>query len=355
VGYGCLGLRAWRFDSFGGADKLYLAEVERPKPASGEVLVRVAYAGVNPVDRSIISGRFQWIRLPHTPGAEFVGTVEDVGDGVGGVEAGERVLVMPNLFCGECYYCSRGEESSCLTNPNIEREPYLLAIHRDGGWAEWVAVPSRNLMRLPDNLDFREASTLPVDGLTAWHLLRRARPQPGELVVVMGASGGVGSFAVQFAKIYGCGVVGVVGGEAQARALLELGADYVVDRSEDIAHFVRSVNGGRGADIVVDPLGSATWKTSFLSLAPMGRYVTCGVLTGTTAELDILRLYSMQAEVIGSTVGSRWEMQRVLELASKNRVKPLIDSTYKFEELKSAFTRLNEHGRSGKVVLEVKG
>ncbi|MEM0272770.1 MAG: zinc-binding dehydrogenase [Thermoprotei archaeon] len=348
-------MRAWRIESFGGGDKLHLAEVEQPRAGRGEAVVRVAYAGVNPVDRSIVSGRFQWIHLPHTPGAEFVGTVEELGGDTPGVKVGDRVAVMPNLFCGECHYCVRGEESSCLANPNIEREPYLLAIHGDGGWAEYVRVPTRNLVSLPQNLDFKEASTLPVDGLTAWHMLRRVWPRPGELVVVVGSTGGVGSFALQFAKIYGCSVVAVVGGEAQARAALELGADYVVDRSEDLARFVRSVNGGRGADIVVDPVGSATWNASFLALAPMGRYVTCGVLTGTAAQLDLLRLYSMQVEVIGSTVGSRADMRRVLELASKNRFKPLIDSSYTFEELGKAYARLNEHGRRGKVVLRIGG
>lgn len=346
-------MRAWRFDSFGGTEKLYLAEVEEPVAARGQAVLRVEYAGVNPVDRSMISGRFSWIALPHTPGAEFVGVVEELGEGDVEVKVGDRVAVMPNLFCGRCHYCLRGEESSCLENPNIEREPYLLAIHRGGGWAERVSVPAQNLVRLPENLGFREASTLPVDGLTAWHLVRRARPQPGELALVVGAAGGVGSFATQFLKQYGCTVVAVVRTERQAQAALQLGADHVVGGEENLPALVRAINGGRGADIVVDPLGSATWKASVGSLAPMGRYVTCGILTGAQAELDLLRLYSMQLELVGSTVGSRWELRRVLELASKGRVKPLIDSEFGFEQAKEALARLGEHGRVGKVLLKV--
>jgi NADPH:quinone reductase-like Zn-dependent oxidoreductase len=346
-------MRVWRFDAFGGAEKLYLAEAEEPSATKGEVVVKVGYAGVNPVDRSIVSGRFGWISLPHTPGAEFVGTVIEVGEESPDFRVGDRVAVMPNLFCGACDYCLMGEESSCTANPNIDREPYLLAIHRGGGWAEYVRVPLRNLVRLPDNLEYKEASTLPVDGLTAWHMLRRARPRPGELVVVVGAAGGVGSFALQFARLYGCSVMAIVGGDKQAKAALDLGADYVADRTEDIVAAVKNINGGRGADIVVDPLGTATWDTSFRCLGPMGRYVTCGVLTGTTAQLDLLRLYSMQIEVIGSTVGSRRDMVDVLRAASKNRVKPLVDSVYGFDKLRDAYTRLNQHGRVGKVLVEV--
>jgi len=347
-------MEAWLFDSFGGPENLALREVEDPKADLGSAIVEVTHAGVNPVDRSILSGRFDWISLPHVPGAEFIGRVTEVPDWAHWLKRGQRVAVMPNLFCGRCYYCVNGNESSCLQNSRIEKEPYLLAIHRQGGWAEKVVVPLQNIVPLPDSIDSEQACTLPVDGLTAWHLTRRVGPKAGETALIMGSTGGIGTFAVQIVKLHGCVVIAVVGDDEHSEAMSKLGADHVVNRNKvDVAKRVKELTSGRGVDIVVDPVGAATWKTSVASLAPMGRYVTCGVLTGASVELSLLSLYSMQHQIIGSTTGSKKDLYSVVQLMAQKRINAVVDSVHPFSELRKAFARLGQHGRFGKVILRV--
>lgn len=342
------------FSSFGGPENLVLKEVGDPSAAIGDAVVEVTHTGVNPVDRSILSGRFDWITLPHIPGAEFVGRVSEVVDAPDWLRRGQRIAVMPNLFCGKCYYCVNGNESSCVQNSRIEKEPYLLAIHRQGGWAEKVSVPIQNIVCLPDSITLEKACTLPVDGLTAWHLVKRAKPKVGENVLVVGSTGGIGTFAVQMAKLHGCTVIAVVGDDEHAETISKLGADHVVNRNAvEVPKRVKELTFGRGADIVVDPVGAATWKTSIASLAPMGRYVTCGVLTGPAVELSLLNLYSMQHEIIGSTTGSKKDLYSVIQLMDQKRLEAVVDSVHPFSDLQKAFARLNQRGRLGKTLVRV--
>lgn len=346
-------MKAWIFDGFGGLEKLALKEVADAKAGPGEAVIDVKAAGVNPVDRSTIAGRFDWIGLPFVTGAEFAGVVTSVGEGVESVKPGMRVVVNSKLFCGKCKNCLIGEESACLSNKYIERAPYILGVMREGGWRESANLPAQNLIPIPDSLSFRDACTLSVDGATAWRLVRRARPQLNDFALVVGATGGVGSFAVQIAKLYGCEVAAVVSGADQVQRMKEIGADHVISRTDgQISERVKKLTGGRGADIVIDPLGSATFASSYMSLAPLGRYVTCGTLTGAKTELSILHLYSMQVEFVGSTTFSRSDMIEAVSATARGKLKPQIDSVFKFDELPAAMRRLDEHGRFGKVLVE---
>ena len=346
-------MKAWVFDSFGGSEKLTLRDIPEAKAGAGEVVVDVKVAGVNPVDRSTIAGRFDWITPPFVTGAEFAGVVASVGEGVEGVSPGTRVVVNSRLFCGRCRNCLMGEESACLSNRYIERAPYILGVMREGGWRERANIPAQILTPLPVNLSFRDACTLSVDGATAWWVVRRARPRLNDFALVVGAKGGIGSFAGQVAKLYGCEVAAVISGEEQAQRMKQLGADHVINRKDgQISDSVKELTGGRGADVVIDPLGSATFSSSYLSLAPLGRYATCGTLTGVKAELSILHLYSMQVEFVGSTTFSRSDMNEAVSAMARGKLKPQIDSVYKFEELSAAMKRLDEHGRFGKVLVE---
>lgn len=347
-------MKAWVLDGFGGMDKLRLGDVSRPSAKDGEVVIDVKVAGVNPVDRSTIVGRFDWIKTPFVPGAEFAGVVESAGSGCDGISAGMRVLVNPKIFCGHCHYCLRGEESACLSNAHISSAPHIIGVSRQGGWREKADVPCVNLVPIPDGLSFRDACTLGVDGATAWHLMKRARPKLNDFVLVVGSTGGVGTFAVQIARMYGCEVAAVVGSGAQAQKAKELGADHVIDRNaQNVPQSVRDLTEGRGADIVIDPLGSSTFGTSSSSLAPLGRYVTCGTLTGAKSELSLLHLYSMQVEYVGSTTFSRADMNEVLSATAGRKLKPQIDSVFGFERIPEAMKRLDEHGRFGKVLVEL--
>ncbi len=347
-------MRGWRLLRFGGPEGLRFEEISSPEPGPHEVRVRVAFAGINPVDRSTIQGRFDFIRLPTTPGAEIVGRVEGVGPGVMEHTVGERVAVLPTLWCGTCRFCERDEPSSCLTNPYLDRAPQVLGVSRPGGWAEEVVVPDHNLVRLPPEVSLETAVTFPVGGVAAHHALRRARLRPQDTVLVMGASGTVGSFAVQIARQQGARAFAVVSQPSHVATLKELGAEEAwVRTTPDLVQQVRGRTGGLGADVVVDPLGAASFATSLECLAPMGRLVTCGILTGNRGEVDLTRHYSRQLEYIGSTTGSRSDLETLVALASKGRIKPLVQDWVPFASLPEGLAKLNQSGRLGKVILRI--
>lgn len=344
-------MRKWVFDSFGSEDNLRLTESEVEPPGPLDAEVRLTAVGVNPVDRSTISGRFDWIPRPHTPGAEGVGVVTRVGEQVNSVKKGERVALYPQLFCGRCRYCMAGEESACLSNTHIDSAPGVIGVASQGCWSETMVIPAQNLVPIPSGLDDAQAAGLPVDGMTAYHLLERSGARTGETVLVMGAAGGVGVYSVQFAKLRGCHVVAVCSTVEQEQKLYSLGVDRVVRRDRsDVAAEVCSATRGLGADVVLDPLGATTWQTSVACLSPLGRYVTCGILTGAKVELNILGLYSKQNAIIGSTVGSRRHLSEVVNLAAAGKIRTMIDSSFSFENIPAALKRLGVHGRTGKVL-----
>ncbi len=346
-------MKAWSLDRLGSYEHLRVNDEPETEPAKGEVTVRITMAGVNPIDRSVITGRFPWLQLPHVPGAEFIGEITRTGEGVSHLQAGTKVAVNPKLFCGRCHYCLRGKESACLGNEHIDSAPYLIGLQRHGGWSDYVNVPAVNAVQIPDGLESEQAVSAPVDGATAWHLVSRMRPEIGEIALVMGATGGVGMFAIQMLRMHGCEVIAVTGTKEQQSMVKSLGADHVVLRSGDIPSEVRYLTGGRGADLVVDPLGAATWQSSASSLAPMGRYATCGTLTGVKAEINLLHLYSIQAEYVGSTGADRGDLDRVLKLMKAGKLRGIADSIFPFDRLPDALKRLDEHGRNGKILLKV--
>lgn len=345
-------MKAWILEKFGGYENLHLTEQPERIPGEGEVSVRVTMACVNPIDRAVIGGRFPWLSLPHIPGAEFIGEITGTGSDVTNLQKGLKVAINPKLFCGKCHYCLRGRESSCLENKHIDTAPYIIGLQRQGGWSEFVNVPAMNVVQIPDGVLPEQAVTAPVDGATAWHLASRLRPEIGEIALVMGSTGGVGLFMIQLLKMRGCEVIAVAGTPEQESMVRALGAGHVIHRNtDDIPSKVRELSGGRGADIVVDPLGAGTWNTSVSSLAPMGKYGTCGTLTGIKTEMSILHMYSIQAEFIGSTSANRADLNAVLELMSKGKLRGIADSTFQFDDVQDSLKRLDEHGRRGKVLL----
>ena len=347
-------MRAWFFDEFGNYDRLKLGAAADQAAGENEVRIKVASAGINPIDRSVITGRFPWVSKPHVPGAEFAGEVVETGNAVTWLSRGDRVAVFPKIYCGKCSYCLRGMESACLANEHMDTAPYIIGLQRNGGWSEFSAVPAVNAVKIPDDVSFEQAATLPVDGTTAWHIVERCRPELAERALVMGATGGVGTFAIQLLKMQGCEVIAAVGNDNQAEFVSRIGADYAVDRNrEDVQKAVMQLTGNRGVDIVIDPLGSATLSSSMNSLSPMGRYATCGILTGPKAELSILRLYSMQIELIGSTSANRSDMDAVISLMGRGKLRGAVDSSFSFGDLPKALRRLDEHGRLGKVMMSV--
>jgi NADPH:quinone reductase-like Zn-dependent oxidoreductase len=198
-------MRAMQITAFGGPEGLRLTDVPRPEPGPGEVSVQVARCGVNPVDRSQLTRRWPWLQLPHTPGSEIAGTVAATGPGVTSVVPGQRVGVALRLFCGSCHYCLRGEEQRCISDPRSATAPAVPGVFTEGGYADYTVVPAANAIPVPDGVDFAQACAATVDGVTAWHMIEQARVQPGDRVLVVGASGGLGTFFLQMCRGRGGG------------------------------------------------------------------------------------------------------------------------------------------------------
>ncbi|MHB2020151.1 MAG: alcohol dehydrogenase catalytic domain-containing protein, partial [Candidatus Xenobia bacterium] len=272
-------MQAAVYATTGSDDVLGVQAVPVPEPGTGEVRVKVAACGVNPVDRIGMRGTYPVNPMPHIPGCEAVGTVDAVGPGVSEARLGERVVVAFKLFDGQCRACLTGHEETC-------EHGGIFGIKTNGGYAQYCVAPVQNLVRLPDGLSFLDAASLALAGATAWHMmLTRAQVQAGEHVVVFGATGGVGSTAVQIARLAGAHVVAVVS-PGKRGAVDKLGAEHVFELGPDLVSNVRKVTGG-GADVVCNPIGTAVWGESVEVLALNGRWTTCGVLTGDRAELAI--------------------------------------------------------------------
>lgn len=347
-------MRAVQITAFSGPEGLRSGDVPRPTPRADEVLVRVARCGVNPVDRSQATGRWPWLTLPHIPGSEISGVVEEVGALAGPVQPGQRVAVVLRIFCGRCHYCLHGHEEACNADPRSANAPIMVGLPSEGGYADYLVVPGRNVLPIPDHLDFDAACVATLDGITAWHETERAGVGPGSRVLVTGATGGLGTFFLQIAKLRGAVVYAVTGRSETAARLRELGADEVIDRTrEDVAARARELTDGRGVDAVLDATGAAMFATNLKALAPLGRLVICGILGGADAQLNLAPFYAQQQQVIGSTGGSRRDLEALLDAMGLGRVKPVIWRHFPLEQAAEAMRSLDDKERFGKVVLDV--
>ncbi len=339
-------MRAAIFHEHGGPEVVRVEEVETPRPGPVEVLVRVRAAAMNHLDLWVRRGLPIETTMPHIGGSDVAGEVAAVGEAVAGFSGGERVVVNPVLWCGRCESCIRGEESLCATFR-------ILGEHTDGGFAEFVAVPERNLHRLPDDFSFEDAAALPVSYQTAWRaLVSKAALRPGEDVLVLGASGGTAIAAVQIARLAGARVFAVTSGAESVARVRALGAEFVYDREQvDFSRQVFRDTGKRGVDVVVENVGEATWKGSLRALARGGRLVTYGATTGPAGETDLRILFWKQLQILGTTMASRAEFDAMLRVALRGELKPVIDIVLPLDRAAEAHRRLEEGRQFGKVVL----
>jgi NADPH:quinone reductase-like Zn-dependent oxidoreductase len=322
-------------------------ELPDPEPKPGEVRVRVRACAVNHLDIWVREG---WpglkLALPHVLGADVAGEVEALGDGISDIAPGTPVLVAPGLSCGACQECLSGRDNNC-------RHYHLLGEQVPGGYAQRVCVPRRNLVPLPARLGFELAACIPLGFQTAWEMLvRRAGLKAGETVLVHAAGSGVGSAAVQVAKLLGARVIGTVGSQAKLEKALAAGVDVAIDyEREDFLAEVRRLTGKRGVDVVFEHTGARTFERSVASLAVGGRLVTCGATTGSEARIDIRTLFWRRIALLGSTMGSKGDLFDLVRLVAEGRLKPVLDRTLPLEEAPRAHALLADRAQFGKVVL----
>jgi len=340
-------MKAARIHQHGGPQELVYEDIPEPGIKANQVLVRVRACALNHLDLFVRAGiPGVKIPMPHILGSDIAGEIVEVGELCERVKPGWRVLLSPGLSCRQCEQCLSGQDNFC-------RRYTLLGYGVDGGNTELLAVPEYSAIRIPDTMSFEEAAAVPLVFLTAWHMLMaRARLQPGEDVLVLAASSGVGSAAIQIARMFQCRIIATAGGEAKLAKARELGAEHVIDHyRQDISAEVKRITGKRGVDVVFEHVGTATWAKSMESLAPGGRLVTCGATTGYDARVDLRYLFSRQYSLLGSFMGTMGELHQVLKFVFRGQLKPIIDRVYPLAEIRAAHQRLEEKEQFGKIVV----
>src|SRR5271169_6223265 len=338
-------MKAVRIHQFGGPEVLTYEEVADPQPRKDQVLVRVRACALNHLDVWVRKG-LPGVKLPHILGSDVAGEIVEVGEYVGGFKAGQRVLLAPMYYCGHCEKCVAGLQNQC-------RAFTVLGNGVDGGNCELIAAPAANVIPIPDSLDFNQAASVPLVFVTAWHMLvGRAGIRPGQTVLVLGASSGVGIAAIQIAKLFQCRVITTAGDESKLAKGHELGADYGIDHyKQKISQEVRKITNKEGVDIVVEHVGTATWDESMKSLKPGGTIVTCGATTGFDAAFDLRFLFSRQLNLLGSYMGTMGELREVLSHVFAGRLKPVVDRAFPLQDARVAHEYMEASQMFGKIVL----
>lgn len=343
-------MRAVVLREFGGPEVLKIEEVPDPSPAAGEVIVAVHAVTVNrSLDLKVReAGTSRGVTLPHVLGVDPAGVVVATAGDVGHVRVGARVAVVPHIRCGACEFCRGGREEQCPNSRHI-------GVHRWGGYAEYVSVPAKNVVPLPDALAFVDAAVILRHAPTAFNLLRNlAEVRPGDWVLVMGATGGLGAAGVQVAKLLGATVIGGAGTDARIQSALANGADHGINyRASDLAEEVGRITAGRGVDVVFENVSDPVqWPKAFASLTHSGRLVTAGAHGGGTVQLDVRRLYGRRLRIIGGAGAAKRDITSALDSAARGELRALIDRVMPLDAAAEAHRLAESDSLVGKVVLD---
>ncbi|MEM0374051.1 MAG: zinc-binding dehydrogenase [Sulfolobaceae archaeon] len=320
-----------------GIENLKFSDYKDPEIGNHDVLIRVRLAGVNPVDYYTVT-TLKVNPIPHIPGVEFAGEVVKAGSHVRSVREGDRVTIYGRLFDGTCDMCMIGYETLCRSGGRI-------GVDTNGGFAEYISVEEKYVFRLPTEYNWELGASLTVAGLTAYHALKEANVKPTDTVVIFGASGNTGMFAVQLAKKFGAKVIAV----SRKSWLKEFGADLVVNYNE-VEERVKEFTNGKMADVVINSLGEKFWDMSLSIVGVKGKLVTFGTLTGGIVKLDVGQLYSKHISIIGITRGNRKDFVELLELCKNCKVK--VWKKFGLKEGVDALKSLFDENRDGRIFID---
>ena len=340
-------MKAAIFRKHGGPEVLEYADVPEPQIRANEVLVEVKACALNHLDlfaRGGLPGIE--IPLPHILGNDIAGVVRDVGELVTWVKIGDEVMVQPGVSCGHCEACLSGQDNLC-------REYDIIGYRRNGGYAEFVAVPGVNIIPKPAELSWEEAAALPLVTVTAWHMLvTRANVQPGEDVLVHAAGSGVGSVAIQIAKLRGARVITTASSDDKLAKARDLGADETINYTrDDWPKEVRRLTNKKGVDVVVEHTGAATWPGSISSLKNNGRLVTCGATSGFDARTDLRQVFYRHLSLLGSFMGSKGELLEAMKFVREGKIRAVVDRVLPLSEARQAHELIEDRAQFGKIVL----
>ena len=340
-------MRAVVFHSHGRVDRLEYTYVEIPHLGPKDVLVKVKACALNHLDLWTLMGMPGLkLPLPHTLGCDISGEVVKVGHKVRGIPLNRPVIVSPGIRCGKCEYCKTGWDSLC---PDYQ----IMGFQVNGGYAEFVRVPQENIIPVSARWSFEEWAAVPLVFVTAWHMLvTRAGLKKREKVLIHAAGSGVGSAAIQIAKLLGAHVITTVGSQEKARLAKALGADEIIHYKEkDFFSEVKKITHGRGVDVVLEHIGPETFAKSLASLSKKGRLVTCGVTSGPMVNLDLRFLFVRQLSIAGCYMGGISELKRVVRRVERKKLKPVVDKVFPLREARNALERMQSRANFGKIIL----
>lgn len=323
--------------------KLEFGEVSTSAPKKSEALIKVKACALNHLDIHLLKGLYD-IPLPHIPGSDVSGIVKEI-KGKGRVKEGQEVVINPSIPCGKCPRCKKGLSCEIVI---------IFGYKTSGGYAEYVTAPIEQLYPKPKNLSLVEAAAFPLTFLTAYHMLvGRAKLQKGETVFIWGASGGLGSAAIQIAKYLGTKIIAAASSE-DIEQIKRMGVSHVVNyKDRNVEKVVSKLTNGEKVDVVFESVGAKTWNTSLAILRPHGRVVIAGTTSGAVASQDLSDMYYYQQTILGSRMGTKEEFEKIIKLVESGKLKPIIDKVFPLKEAGRALKRLEESKQIGKIVLEV--
>ncbi|MDX1596850.1 MAG: zinc-binding dehydrogenase [Nitrosopumilaceae archaeon] len=337
---------------------LKIKDIPKPEPQPNEVVFRVKAAALNYDDIWGMRGKPLQIPLPHISGTDAAGEVTAVGSDVKDIKVGDRIVSHGNMSCRVCKACTSGREYDCKKRKiwGFETGPLW------GGYCEYAHLPEVNAVKIPENVSYEDAAAASMTLLTSWHMLvGRAKIHPGQVVLIMGGGSGVGNYGIQIAKLFGCTVISTASPNKLDK-LLELGADYAVDHRKDDWHKeVKSIaknipkpyGDPRGVDVIFEHIGGNHWNKELTLLNYGGTIVTTGATTGYDAKTDLRHIFFKGINILGSTQGTRAELEEGLYWMSQGKIKSIIDSTYTLEQAAEAHTKmLKGKGLFGKIIMK---
>ncbi|HSB68233.1 MAG TPA: zinc-binding dehydrogenase [Candidatus Methylomirabilis sp.] len=341
-------MKAIRFHEHGGPEVLRYEDVPDPSPKPTEVKLRVKAVAMNHLDIWLRKGLpGVKVALPKIGGCDIAGEASEVGSLCSRVKAGQRILVSPGWSCGQCAACLRGEDNLCRAYQIIGG--YTM----DGGCAEYLCVPEVNCIPIPEGLDYPGASAVPLTFLTAWNMLvRQSRVKRGEQVLVMAAGSGIGTAAIQIARLFGARVIAVASSDSKLAKARELGAETGINyASQDLGQEIRRLTAKRGVDVVVEHVGGPTWEKLIPNLAPGGRLVTCGASAGYEGKVDIRYLFSKSVSILGAYMGCKVDLLEVVRYLGEGKLRPVVDRTLPLAESAAGHRLMEDRAQFGKIVL----
>ena len=331
-----------------------ITDIDLPKLKSNEVMIKVESAAFNYNDLWGVWGEPIKVPLPHISGTDIAGTVTEIGSGVTTIKVGDRVVSHANLSCRTCHSCTSGREYDCSGRLvwGFQTGPLW------GGFSQFTKLPETNVVKLQDNVSFNDAAAIAMVGLTSWHMLvGRARIVPGQSVLIMGGTSGVGMVGIQIAKLYNCNVIATAGNKEKMDKCLEIGADHAINHREadwykNVRRVAKDMTGEDGIDVVFEHIGKSVFAKAVSLLKNGGTLVSTGATTGYDSNIDLRYLFFRGLNLIGSTQGTKAELEDVIYWTSKGRIRPLIDVILPFGRIIEGYEKMASGDHFGKILVK---